>query len=115
MPPIAIVNRLTTLFSATSPTFWLKDVFGRTPNNAAKEDPRPSQMIPPESSLSLGSRFIPPSQTPEISPTVSTAVTMNMTMIGRIAFASNTHFTGTACQFSTQLFVASTVFPAASV
>ena len=84
-------------------------------------------MIPPESSLSLGSRFIPPSQTPEISPTVSTAVTMNMTMIGRIAFASNTHFTGisagalnhaasfTACQFSTQLFVASTVFPAASV
>ena len=67
------------------PTFWLKEVLGNTPNSAAKVEPRPSQMTPPDSSLSEGSRFMPPSITPEISPTVSTAVTINMTSTGRIA------------------------------
>ena len=51
-------------------------------------------MTPPDSSLSEGSRFMPPSITPEISPTVSTAVTINMTSTGRIARASNTTLTG---------------------
>ena len=39
---------------------------------AAKLDPRPSQMIPPESSESVASRSIPLSTQAQISPTVST-------------------------------------------
>ena len=92
--PEASAMRLTTLVMATRPTFWLKEVLGSTPNSAAKVEPRPSQMTPPDSSLSEGSRFMPPSITPEISPTVSTAVTMNMISTGRIARASNTTLTG---------------------
>ena len=92
-------------------------MFGRIPNSAAKEEPIPSQITPPESSLSVASRFIPPSITPEISPTVSTAVTINMMRIGAMARASNTGFTGrnsgmliqlawaTLSQFSTHAFV----------
>ena len=94
IPPVAIQKRFTTLFIATRPTFWLKDVFGSTPNSAAKEDPSPSHITPPESSLSVASLPRPPSVIPEISPTVSTAVTINMIRIGTIARASNTHFTG---------------------
>ena len=109
--------RFTTFVIVTRPTFWLKDVFGRIPNNAAKDEPIPSQITPPESSLSVASRFIPPSITPEISPTVSTAVTMNMIMIGAMARTSNTGFTGrnsgmliqlacaTLSQFNTHAFV----------
>ena len=112
---------------ATRPTFWLKEVFGRTPSSAAKEDPRPSHITPPESSLSVASRPRPPSVIPEISPTVSTAVTTNMIQIGTIAFASNTHLTGmifgianqdasaTLLQLTTQDFVASTTAPVSSV
>ena len=93
---------------------------GRTPNKAAKEDPIPSQITPPESSLSVASRPRPPSITPEISPTVSTAVTTNMIITGMIARRSNTGFTGmilgisnqaafaTLLQLSTQAFVYST-------
>ena len=63
---------------------------------------------------------MPPSMTPEMSPTVSTAVTMNMISTGRIARISKTILTGTslgmanqlACatlsQFSTHAFVNST-------
>ena len=47
------------------PTFWLKEVFGSTPNREAKEEPRPSQMTEPESSLSVASLPRPPSQIPE--------------------------------------------------
>ena len=116
--------RLTTLVMVTRPTFWLNEVFGRTPNSAANEEPRPSQLTPPDSSLSVASRPMPPSITPEISPTVSTAVTMNMTSTGRIARRSKTGFTGmslgtenqSACatlsQFSTHALVNST--PSAS-
>ena len=111
---------------ATRPTFWLKEVFGSTPNSAAKEEPRPSHITPPESSLSVASLPRPPSVIPEISPTVSTAVTINMIRIGTMARASNTHFTGisagtanhfacaTLSQFRTQAFVASTVAPVSS-
>ena len=118
--PEARAMRLTTLVMATRPTFWLKEVLGSTPNSAAKVEPRPSQMTPPDSSLSVGSRFMPPSITPEMSPTVSTAVTMNMISTGRMARISNTILTGTslgmanqeACatlsQLSTQALVYST-------
>ena len=101
--PVASAPRLTTLVMATRPTFWLNEVLGSTPKQAAKVEPRPSQMTPPDSSLSLGSRFIPPSITPEISPTVSTAVTMNMTITGRMARRSNTILTGTNLGMANQL------------
>ena len=126
IPPVAIEKRFTTLFIATRPTFWLKEVFGSTPNTAASEDPRPSHITPPESSLSVASLPRPPSVIPEISPTVSTAVTINMMPIGTIALASNTHLTGmifgtanqdalaTLSQLRTQDLVASTVAPASS-
>ena len=126
IPPVAIEKRFTTLFMATRPTFWLKEVFGRTPSSAAKEDPRPSHITPPESSLSVASLPSPPSVIPEISPTVSTAVTINIMHIGTMAFASNTHLTGiisgtanqdalaTLSQFNTHDLVASTVAPASS-
>ena len=101
--PVASAPRLTTLVMATRPTFWLKEVLGRTPNAAAKEEPKPSQMTPPDSSLSEGSRFMPPSMTPEISPTVSTAVTMNMMRTGRMARISKTILTGTSFGMANQL------------
>lgn len=78
----------------TRPTFWLKEVLGSTPNSAAKLEPIPSQMTPPDSSVSVASRSMPPMITPEISPTVSTAVTMNIIMTGAIARISNTGLTG---------------------
>ena len=73
-----------------------------------------------ECQMCIRDRTIPHSITPEISPTVSTAVTTNMIRIGRIARASNTSFTGmsfgtanqeasaTLDQFSTQALVNST-------
>ena len=118
--PVASAKRFTTFVMATSPTFWLNEVFGSTPNRAAKEEPSPSHMTPPASSLSVASRPRPPSITPEISPTVSTAVTTNMISTGKIARMSNTGFTGisfgisnqeadaTLSQFSTHAFVYST-------
>ena len=92
--PDASATLLTTLVIATSPTFWLNDVLGSTPNIAASVEPRPSHITPPESSLSVASLPIPPSITPEISPTVSTAVTTNITSTGSIALKSNTGLTG---------------------
>ena len=118
--PVEMAKRLTTLVIATSPTFWLKEVLGRTPRRAAKEEPRPSQMTPPDSSLSVASRPRPPSITPEMSPTVSTAVTMNIIRTGRMARRSKIGFTGrnfgisnqeafaTLSQFSTHALVYST-------
>ena len=120
MAPVARAKRLTTLVMATRPTFWLKEVLGSTPKRAAKEEPSPSQMTPPESSLSVASLPRPPSITPEMSPTVSTAVTTNMMSTGTMARRSNTGFTGsslgisnqaafaTLLQFSTQALVYST-------
>ncbi len=117
MAPVASAKRLTTLVIATRPTFWLKEVLGSTPNSAAKLEPRPSQVTPPDSSLSVASRPRPPSITPEISPTVSTAVTKNIISTGTMARMSNTGFTGislgisnqgasaTFCQFKTQALV----------
>ena len=102
MAPEARAMRLTTLVMATRPTFWLKEVLGSTPNRAAKEEPRPSQITPPDSSLSVGSRFMPPSMTPEISPTVSTAVTTNMIITGIIARISNTILTGISLGMANQ-------------
>ena len=113
-------KRFTIFVMVTSPTFWLKDVFGSTPKSAAKEDPIPSHITPPDSSESVASRPIPPSIQPEISPTVSTAVTINIIRTGRIARRSKTGFTGIICgtanhfacatlsQFSTHAFVYST-------
>ena len=120
MAPVARAKRFTTLVMATRPTFWLKEVLGSTPNRAAKEEPTPSQITPPDSSLSVASRPRPPSITPEISPMVSTAVTMNMIITGRIARRSKMGFTGmirgssnqaalaTLSQFKTQALVYST-------
>ena len=111
---------MTIFVMATSPTFWLKEVFGRTPNRAAKLEPIPSQIMPPDSSVSVASRPMPPSVTPEMSPTVSTAVTTNMIITGITALQSKTGFTGisfgmenqlasaTLSQFNTQAFVYST-------
>ena len=45
---------------------------------------------------------MPPSMTPEISPTVSTAVTMNMTSTGRMARRSKTILTGTSLGMANQ-------------
>ena len=118
--PHAKALRLTILVMATKPTFWLKDVLGKTPNKAANVEPIPSQTTPPESSLSVASRSMPPWVTPEMSPTVSTAVTMNITSTGAIARISNTGATGikagtanqdasaTLSQFRTQALVYST-------
>ena len=103
MAPVASAPRLTTLVMATRPTFWLKEVLGRTPKQAATVEPRPSQMMPPLSSLSVASRPMPPSMTPEMSPTVSTAVTMNMIMTGRMARRSKTILTGTSFGMANQL------------
>ena len=112
--PVARAKRLTTLVIATRPTFWLKEVLGSTPKSAAKLEPKPSQITPPASSLSVASRSRPPSITPEISPTVSTAVTMNMMHTGIMARISKIISTGmnsgtanqpalaTLSQFSTQ-------------
>ena len=91
---VASAKRLTTLVMLTRPTFWLKEVLGSTPNSAAKLEPIPSQMTPPDSSVSVASRSMPPMITPEISPTVSTAVTINIIMTGAIARISNTGLTG---------------------
>ena len=51
-------------------------------------------MTPPDNSSSVASRPIPPSITPEISPTVSTAVTINIINTGKIARKSKTGVTG---------------------
>ena len=101
--PQARAVRLTILVMVTRPTFWLKEVLGSTPNRAAKEEPRPSHITPPASSWSVASRPMPPSVTPEISPTVSTAVTMNMIITGMMARRSNTGLTGISCGMETQL------------
>ena len=112
-----VVNRLTTFVIATKPTFWLNDGFGSTPNAAANVEPRPSHTTPPDSSLFDGGRSMPPCVTPEMSPIVSTAVTMNITSTGAMARMSNTGATGirsgmanhdaaaTLSQFSTHAFV----------
>jgi len=92
--PIVKAYLFTTLVIVTSPTFWLNDVLGKTPNTAARDEPKPSQLTPPESSLSVASLFKPPSIQPEISPIVSTAVTTNIISVGIIAFAENTILTG---------------------
>ena len=59
--PMEIANRFTTFVMDTRPTFCEKEVFGSTPNSAAKEEPSPSQITPPDSSESVASRSIPPS------------------------------------------------------
>ena len=118
--PQAKALRFTILVMVTRPTFWLNDVFGNTPKRAAKLEPMPSQTTPPESSLSVASRSMPPCVTPEMSPTVSTAVTMNITSTGAMARMSNTGATGsgfgmanhaaaaTLSQFKTHALVYST-------
>ena len=45
---------------------------------------------------------MPPSMTPEMSPTVSTAVTMNMMSTGRMARISNTILTGISLGMANQ-------------
>ena len=80
-----MAKRLTIFVMAIKPTFWLKDVLGSTPKNAAIEEPRPSQITEPDSSLSVASLARPPSVIAEVSPTVSTAVTINIITIGMIA------------------------------
>lgn len=60
-------------------------------------------MTPPDSSLSVASRPMPPSITPEMSPTVSTAVTMNMMSTGRMARISKMILTGTSLGMANQL------------
>ena len=125
--PHARALRLTIFVMVTRPTFWLNEVFGSTPNRAAAVDPMPSQITPPESSLSVASRFMPPCVTPEMSPTVSTAVTTNITSTGAMARMSNTGATGsglgtanhaaaaTLSQFKTHAFVYSTPFASTPV
>ena len=92
--PHAKAKRLTILVIVTNPTFCEKDVLGKTPNKAAMDEPIPSQITPPDNSWSVASLDIPPSITPEISPTVSTAVTINIIKTGKIALKSKTGFTG---------------------
>ena len=85
--PMEIAKRLTTFVMDTRPTFCEKEVFGSTPNSAANEEPSPSQITPPDNSVSVASRAIPPSMQAEISPTVSIAVTINIMPMGIMAFA----------------------------
>ena len=86
--------RLTTLVMVTRPTFWEKEVVGRELNREAIKEPTPSQMTPPDSSLAVASRPMPPSMHPEMSPMVSTAVTRNMIIMDMMAWRLNTGFTG---------------------
>ena len=95
--PMEIAKRLTIFVMPTRPTFWLKEVLGSTPNTVASAEPTPSQITAPASSLSVASRFRPPLTTPAVSPTVSTAVTMNMMHMGTIAATLNCSFTGRSC------------------
>jgi len=59
MAPVAIANLFTTPVIATNPTFWLKEVLGRTPNKDAKLLPSPSAITPPDNSLSVASLLNP--------------------------------------------------------
>ena len=56
--------RLTTLVMVTSPTFWEKEVVGRELKRAEMTEPTPSHTTPPESSLAVASRPMPPSMHP---------------------------------------------------
>ena len=89
--------RLTTLVMVTRPTFWEKDVVGREENREEMTEPTPSHTTPPESSLAVASRPMPPSMQPEMSPMVSTAVTRNMIRMERMAWRLNVGFTGRIC------------------
>ena len=92
--PVMMQKRFTTLVTPTRPTFWLKEVLGRTPNREARKLPRPSATTPPESSLVVGSRFRPPLAIPEMSPTVSTAVATYIISMATIACQLNSIATG---------------------
>ena len=63
---------------AMSPTFWLNDVIGETPNTPPEiADMNPSQQRDPETSFSVMSLPRPPVHAAVVSPIVSTADTMN--------------------------------------
>ena len=81
--------------------FLKRDII-KAMNKAAALEPRPSHITPPESSVSVASRSIPPMITPEISPTVSTAVTINMMSTGAMARISNTILTGISLGMANQ-------------
>ncbi len=84
--PIEIANLLTTL-SLKQDLHSVRMRYLAVLKSAANDEPRPSQITPPESSESVASLSIPPSTQAEISPTVSIAVTINMMPIGMIALA----------------------------
>ena len=92
--PMPMQKRLTILVIVISPTFWANEVFGSTPKIEAREEPSPSHMTAPRSSRSEGSRPRPPSVMAEVSPTVSTAETINMMHIGMMAVSSKCISTG---------------------
>ena len=77
---------------AIRPTFCEKDVFGRPPNMPATADPKPSAIVPPSNSSLLASRLAPPFVIPEISPTVSTALTNYIKHVPIIAKPSMSKF-----------------------
>ena len=67
---------------------------GRQLKREEMKEPQPSQITPPESSLAVASRPMPPSMQPEMSPMVSTAVTRNMMIMDRMAWRSKVGLMG---------------------
>ena len=63
-----MTNLFITLVIVTIPTFWLKVAVGRPPIKAESMLERPLPIMPPASSLSLGSLSIAPAVVAEISP-----------------------------------------------
>ena len=67
-----------TLFTVTIPTFWLYEATGRPPKKAPITLMIPWPMIPPDSSLFVGRRSMPPRVVEDRSPMVWTELTIYM-------------------------------------
>ena len=81
--------RFTTFVVATIPTFWLKVAVGSPPKNDPKIFVIPYAIIPPDSSLSVGSRSSPPPVVAEKSPIACTELITKSNTIVTIEDTSN--------------------------
>ena len=62
------------------PTFWLNEVLGSPPNTPATAVPSPSAYVAPDISSSVASRPAPALVVADVSPTVSTADTIDISV-----------------------------------
>ena len=83
-------TRFTTFVVATIPTFWLNVAVGNPPKKEPKIFVIPYPMIPPESSLSVGSLSNPPPLVAERSPMACTELIMKR--ITRVITADVSNF-----------------------